>query len=726
MKIFRYITVLAGLALCACTKPDAPSGDGTETPEVDFKFAVTAEDMTGDDEGLSFGWENTDRLSGFTFSSKIGDYVMASKITEDGKSACFQGKFPEKDGKIYFFYPAVGEGTGDNVHLDLSVQTGKEDKSKIFMTSGPVQYKAGEETDVTMKPVTFLLRATLTFPDGVSGRLSDIRFSDGTMFTTGDYSIQYSSFNSTTEGSITISGEYETDADGRVSLCVYAFPTKYVFGLKCSAVVGGKTYETVVLPAGEEFKAGKVYRRDVKMALPKEPKFQVIDRKFYIDGKEVFLDGVCYNGDNIREKANYDDHLKVHGFNAVRSYAISDMAADEGGATARGIARINSLAEKGIYTSFGIDFPKVKNTDYSARMQEECKKQLNSIKAYLPVYMKGTENVMIWNLGNETEHQMNQSGHKQRWIDFLKTVNEMSVWIKENDPYRRPTSITLAGYSPFITNLVLEHAPDLDIICFNAYEGQVETVYSALQLNQKWLEAGKPYMITEYGPLGTWEATVPQTANGQHLKSLTENLLPEQQIKYVGLIEESSGEKSNDYRKIYADHIKAHKDEGCIGSFVFLLGYQTHGDVPTWYAMIDEFEKYMISTIDGLCEAMGKGFTPGPHVAASSDLTINGQAAQKGQDITLAPGEDFTVALKATSPTGNALTYDYYIIEDKYNSGGMVGMLEDSRRSGKLNDAGASAMMKAPAAVGNYRLNAYARDDSSRKAGFASIPFVVK
>ncbi len=708
MKIFRYITVLAGLALCACTKPDAPSGDGTETPEVDFKFAVTAEDMTGDDGGLSFGWENTDRLSGFTFSSKIGDYVMASKITEDGKSACFQGKFPEKDGEIYFIYPAVGEGMGDNVHLDLSVQTGKEDKSKIFMASGPVQYKAGEELDVTMKPVPFLVRATVNFPSGVSGKVSDIRISGGDLYPEVDYSIHYGAFTTMTEGVITISDEYEVGADGKLNLYLYAFPQKYSLGLRIRAVVGGQMYEGILLSSDEYFKAGQVYRRTVNVEKPEEPKFQVRDRKFYIDGKEVFLDGVCYNGDNIRANANYDDHLQAHGFNAVRSYAISDMAANAGGATATGIARINSLAEKGIYTSFGIDFPKIKDTDYSAFMKEECKKQLDGIKTYLPVYMKGTENIMIWNLGNETEIGMIHGGaHEQRWIDFLKTVNEMSVWIKEHDPYRRPTSITLAGYGRFVTDLVLEHAPDLDIICFNAYEGQVETVYSALQQNQKFLNSGKPYMITEYGPLGTWEASAPKTASGQ-------------------LIEESSGEKSNDYKTIYADHIKSHKGDGCIGSFVFLLGYQTHGDVPTWYAMIDEFEKYMISTIDGLCEAMGKGFTPGPHVAASSDLTINGQAAQKGQDITLTPGADFTVALKATSPTGNALTYDYYIIEDKYNSGGMVKMLEDGTKSGKLNDAGASGIMKAPSAAGKYRLNAYARDDMNRKAGFASIPFVVK
>ncbi len=725
MKIFRYITVLAGLALCACTKPDAPSGDGTETPEVDFKFAVTAEDMTGDDEGLSFGWENTDRLSGFTFSSKIGDYVMASKITEDGKSACFQGKFPEKDGKIYFFYPAVGEGTGDNVHLDLSVQTGKEDKSKIFMTSGPVQYKAGEELDVTMKPVPFLVRATVNFPSGVSGKVSDIRISGGDLYPEVDYSIHYGAFTTMTEGVITISDEYEVGADGKLNLYLYAFPQKYSLGLRIRAVVGGQMYEGILLSSDEYFKAGQVYHRTVNVEKPEEPKFQVRDRKFYIDGKEVFLDGVCYNGDNIRANANYDDHLQAHGFNAVRSYAISDMAANAGGATATGIARINSLAEKGIYTSFGIDFPKIPKTDYSASMKAECKKLFDGIKSNLPVYMKGTENIMIWNLGNETEHPWSND-YKQRLVDFLKTVNEMSLWIKDNDPYKRPTSITLAGYNVFVTNQVLEYAPDIDIICFNSYEGQVESLHTELMKNQKWLEAGKPYMITEYGPLGTWEANVPQTANGQHLKSLTENLKPEQQIKYVGLIEESSGEKSNDYKTIYADHIKSHKGDGCIGSFVFLLGYQTHGDVPTWYAMIDEFEKYMVSTIDGLCEAMGSDFIPGPHVASSADLTIDGQAAQAGKDISVSQGADITVALKATSPAGTALTYDYYIIEDKYNSGGMVKMLEDGSKSAKLNNAGASATIKAPATPGNYRLNAYARDDMNRKAGFASIPFVVK
>ncbi len=708
MKILGNIAILASLAVCACTKP----GNGGEVvkPEGDFRVQVTLTDMIGagsDDSAPVMSWETGDRLSGFTFSARLGDYVQYGSLSADGKTADFLGVAPEAEGKLYFMYPALEEGSGDAVHLDLSVQTGKIDKSKNFMASGPVQYTSGGELDVRLSHIPYLVKAVATFPAGVSGELSDIRFTAGDLYTEADYSIHYGRLSPTVEGEITISDKYEIGADGQITVYLYAFPRTYTFGLTLNAVIGGRQYEGKVFLPDEKVEAGRFYCRNVAMEQPEEPRYQIRDRKFYIDGKEVFLDGVCYNGDNIRANANYDDHLREHGFNAVRSYSISDMAANAGGATAEGISRINSLADKGVYTSFGIDFPKVKETDYSAAMKAECKKQLNGVKANLPVYMKGTENIIIWNLGNETEHQMNTSGHKQRWIDFLKTVNEMSVWIKKNDPYKRPTSITLAGYSPFITNLVLEHAPDLDIICFNSYEGQVETLHSSIMKNANFVNAGKPYMITEYGPLGTWEGGVPRTASGQ-------------------LIEEVSAQKSDDYKRIYTDHIKAHRNEGCIGSFVFLLGYQTHGDVPTWYAMIDEFEKYMISTIDGLCEAMGTDFTPGPQVLSASALTVNGQAAAPGKDIIVSAGSDITVALAATSPSGNALTYDYYIIEDRYNSGGMVRMLEDSGRSARQNDAGASGTMKAPAVPGKYRLNAYARDDISRKAGFASAPILVK
>lgn len=79
-------------------------------------------------------------------------------------------------------------------------------------------------------------------------------------------------------------------------------------------------------------------------------------------------------------------------------------------------------------------------------------------------------------------------------------------------------------------------------------------------------------MITEFGPRGTWQM----------------NPEPERVLPWGGLVEQTSSEKEADYLKAYQENIAVNKDNGCLGSFVFLWGYQTHGEVLTWYGLFDK------------------------------------------------------------------------------------------------------------------------------------------
>ncbi|MGN0191265.1 MAG: hypothetical protein ACI39U_06380, partial [Candidatus Cryptobacteroides sp.] len=260
----------------------------------------------------------------------------------------------------------------------------------------------------------------------------------------------------------------------------------------------------------------------------------------------------------------------------------------------------------------------------------------------------------------------------------------------------RPTTTALTGTWDKTITQINTYADDLDLISINAYDPVVYSVHSSLA-SQNF---GKPYIISEFGPLGTWEETVPKT-------------------EWDSMIEPTGSKKAEDYKKIYNESILAHSSEGCLGSFVFLWGYQSHGDVLTWYAMYDQFQKQALPAATVMSE-LWKGVASSEHNPVISEMKLNGKTAD--QNVKIPSSELASASVVASSPDGAALSYDWRIVRDvRLEEGktmsGISGLIQ-----GKPDQ---NLSFKAPSTTGNYRLIVYVRDAASNLADVAVIPFNV-
>ncbi len=679
--------------------------------------------LTDGDSGIDIGWmQEGEVITVIRGQSVLVDHFVQTSVSGDGRRATFEGAAPTATASdISILYPAVRSSVqpggslpgGSNANiwlLNMGSQTGEPDPSKVYMYANNIRYESGRNTlpAVQLKHLTSIFKVEMDFP--VSGKVTDIAFYSGNLIK----SMNFSPLNgrpcigTPTYGDIRLSGEFETDAEGKVVVWLHLIPEKYsssaegntegirfADGIEIEAKIDGEKYMAKVTRE-KPLESGVCYNIKAVMQESREVDLtgmsvEIRDRKLYVGGEEFFIKGVCINGGNSIAGHVYDDWAAESGVNVIRAYSINDFSNDN--STQTNLARIESLGKKGIYVDFAISVNKYWQSDWNP---EVVYPSLTYIRPYLTC-----PNILMWNIGNEMENGAVPGSADQAKLDGMWAfINGMAKLIKENDPYKRPVTTTLAGYWDRMYNDCLEKCPDLDFISINSYPPNVSDIHSQLNANPKYVASGKPYIITEYGPVGTWEASCPKTSWG-------------------AVIEGSANEKAADFYNIHENHIEAHKDEGCIGGFAFLWGYQTHGAVGTYYAMFDEFEHYALPQVDGIAEAFGVEVEKkAPVIEDRYDLTIDGKTVN--QNVVLSAGGSFRAEVTASSSTGEPLTYDWFIVKDAYLSGTM-------REAGfvvaEYNDGEASVTIPVPQTAGNYRLLVYARDDVNRKASMTSFPF---
>ncbi len=406
--------------------------------------------------------------------------------------------------------------------------------------------------------------------------------------------------------------------------------------------------------------------------------------KLLCNGKAMYVKGAATN--------NFYGDVAKFGGNCVRTYSagVNDQNVSE---------ILNEAYRNGLFVNVGIAVGAAKNFDYSdeAKVQAQFEAAEASVKKYM-----NHPAVLFWSIGNEAE-----SDYKGK-VELWDAINDIAKMIHETDP-NHPVTTTLASASEDHIKNIKEKCPQLDFLCVNSYYPTV------LETCDKVKEYGweKPVMITEYGPRGTWAM----------------NPEPERILPWDGpeagkgaLIEETSTEKEAKYLEIYETGIKP-KTENCIGSFAFVWGYQTHGEVLNWYGLFDK-NGYSYGAVDALqyCWTGEYPSQRAPRIESRNDMTMNDLTADKA--ITVAPNSTNTAKVVAKSPSEVKLTYKWIIFkegeaaEDKSISDGMAGLIED--------DTKAEIKFKAPSGVGAYRMYVFAKDDVNRKLASACIPFQVK
>lgn len=288
--------------------------------------------------------------------------------------------------------------------------------------------------------------------------------------------------------------------------------------------------------------------------------------------------------------------------------------------------------------------------------------------------------LLIWGLGNEMEIDNDTP-------ELWRAINDLAKMVKELDPHH-PTMTVVAEISPQKIRNIKTYAPEIDILGINSYGGLAS-------LPNRLREFGweKPWVVTEFGPLGPWER--PRTSWGAAL-------------------EQTSTEKAAFYGRMYAESIAPHRGWN-LGSFAFLWG-EKQEVTPTWFGMFLKSGE-ATEAVDVMAHAWTGRW---PEQRAPQIQGFEFSAGQRE----VAPGTAQTATVRATDPNGDRLSYRWIVrrevAEERFAGEGEV----RPEVIKQLPATTATVHFPAPTEPGNYRLYVYVLDGTGR-AGTANLPFRV-
>ncbi|WP_222867796.1 glycoside hydrolase family 2 TIM barrel-domain containing protein [Sphingobacterium phlebotomi] len=396
--------------------------------------------------------------------------------------------------------------------------------------------------------------------------------------------------------------------------------------------------------------------------------------KMFVDDEEFYINGACTN--------NYYGDVANFGGNVIRTYGISDDS--------RRI--LDEAQEAGLYVNFGL-YMRRETDGFDYDNETAVAQQLAEMKEAIDRF-KDHPALLCWSIGNEAEASYTN-------LKLWTAVNDVAKYIKEVDP-NHPTTVALSNSDVTKIQHIASMAPEIDMLSINMYAPSLPNLLTNIQA-AGWQ---KPYMVTEFGPRGTWQM----------------NPEPTRILEWGGLVEQTSTEKAEIYRAAYQDHIISNKPNGCIGSFVFVWGYQRHGAVLTWYGLYDK-KGYTFPAADEM-QYVWTGTYPANKAPVIQDRDAIVMNESKAEDnIKVEKNSDNTASVVATDPDGDPLTYDWMIMKE--GTASADGSLPDGISGLITDNTQPEISFKAPAETGGYRLIVFVRDDANKKVASAVIPFYV-
>jgi hypothetical protein len=320
-------------------------------------------------------------------------------------------------------------------------------------------------------------------------------------------------------------------------------------------------------------------------------------------------------------------------------------------------------------------------------------------------------NVLGWIIANEPNLLFDGAGApaaaNPRVYDAL---GDLVRYIHANDP-SHPVTISFAFTPTLAVDIAtaLKRIPSLDFVSFQAY-GALPAIPGLV----KDLALDRPFMVTEFGPLGHWE--MPVTQWGRE-------------------IEEPSGPKATGYVQRMQPVIIDDRTGKLIGAFAFLWG-QKQERTPTWYGMFSATGQ-KTAIVDELTR-LWTGAYPANRAPLTQSITLDKRPP--GASIRVLAGTSVNARVTSIDPDGDRLTTRWELMEEvrARSAGGHHEATPDivplqgvpgevSRQKGSSHEAEDIATLKfvVPARPGEYRLFAYS-SDRHNAVGTANIPFLVE
>lgn len=386
---------------------------------------------------------------------------------------------------------------------------------------------------------------------------------------------------------------------------------------------------------------------------------------------------------------NFHVQVAAYGGNTIRTYSINDS-------TGRWL---DSADEHGITVCLGLGVKKLQEMNYAdtAAVRVQLENMRNQVLAF-----KDHSAVLMWAIGNETDANYYPLDTAYN-IAYWDALNDIAEMIHDTDTNHLTTCV-LVNSDLKKMQLLKERFTALDILSINSYAPNIPGVLGNLQ-TAGWT---KPYMITEFGPRGTWQM----------------NPEPKRKMPWGALVEQTSTEKALVYRQAYLDHIAANASNNCLGGFVFVWGYQSSGDVVTWYGMYNRLGEAFGATEE--MQYTWTGLYPSnraPVIRTRDSMLFNGKRAE---DTVIVEANSLNTGwVHASDPDNDSLRYEWLIIpENSIMAGGDATASLPALPGLIVSQDADSARFTAPAAAGNYRLYVYVHDYRGKIAN-ACIPFKV-
>jgi len=381
------------------------------------------------------------------------------------------------------------------------------------------------------------------------------------------------------------------------------------------------------------------------------------------DGKPYFIKGV--GGDESRQL------IVDLGGNSLRTWGADDLE-----------PKLDEAKRLGLSVTVGIWLPQ-ERSGFSYDDADKVAAQLERVRQVIAKY-KDHPAVLMWGLGNEVEGYKN-GDNAAVWL----AVNSISAMAKKLDP-NHPTMTVVAEIGGARIKSINQLCPDIDIVGINTYGGITSVADRYRQLGGK-----KPYVITEFGPLGTWEV-------GKN--------------SYGALVEQTSTQKADFYRKGYAAAIGSQQGL-CLGSYVFLWG-QKQEATATWFGMF---------LSDGTrleqLQAIGELWSGQPAKMHAPKI----EPIQIEHGDVVGPGQMVNATVKVTDPDGSPIRVTWELHREPATTG-VGGDYEEPTKPiahAIVSSDNERAQIQMPSQAGVYRLYAIARDDQHYGAT-ANVPLLVK
>lgn len=284
------------------------------------------------------------------------------------------------------------------------------------------------------------------------------------------------------------------------------------------------------------------------------------------DDTSFYVRGVAYNTNDDWRNGNIPLSLnqlkkdirgmREMGANTIRRYGVSIYDKN----------LLDVAAEHKMKVMYGFWFEP--DVDYLMD-SNRVKQYIREVETTVALY-RNHPAILTWGLGNETwglmKHHFTQPYLTQVRLEYVKLLEYLARRIHQIDPVH--PVMTASEHSNELTCELIElrnNAPSVDIIGVNSYYLQQ---VSRLQKICQRVDTTRPYLFSEFGPLGYWDEDFTRlTANKE-------------------LVEDSDYEKSYLYGYEWSNFV--HQNKGYnIGGVAFCWSDRLEGTA-TWFGLTDQ------------------------------------------------------------------------------------------------------------------------------------------